>query len=111
MSRGPKLRLFAIVVVLLAAAASRAQEHSARDPGARMFPLTGVVVEVLADRQALLVKHDDIPGVMPPMTMRFYVEADVLARVKKGDAISAQTTRTREGRWILREVEVVPPAR
>jgi len=106
-----KFRLFAIVLVMLVVVVGRAQAHSVPDIGAKMFPLTGVVLEVLANEQALLVRHDDIPGVMPPMTMRFDVEAKVLATVRKGDAIRAQTTRTAEGRWILRAVEVVSPAR
>lgn len=72
-------------------------------------PLKGVVVEVLADKSALVVKHENIPGVMRAMTMMFRVEAEVLSRVKKGDAITAQMGRDAEKKWILRDVKIVAP--
>lgn len=71
-------------------------------------PLTGVVVEVRADRQALLVKHEEIPGVMRAMTMLLKVEPAVLEQVKAGDAIKAQLSRREDG-WWLHDVTVVPP--
>lgn len=76
-------------------------------PAPQMHPLKGVVVDVLADKSALLVKHEDIPGVMRAMTMMFRVDAETLARVKKGDAITAQMGRDTEKKWILRDVQVV----
>lgn len=78
-------------------------------PAPQTHPLKGVVVEVLADKSALVVKHEDIPGVMRAMTMMFRVEAEVLARVKKGDAITAQMGRDAEKKWILRDVKIVAP--
>lgn len=76
-------------------------------PAPQLHPLKGVVVEILADKSALVVKHEEIPGVMRAMTMMFRVEAEVLARVKKGDAITAQMGRDAEKKWILRDVQVV----
>ena len=38
-------------------------------------PLKGVVLDVLADKSALLVKHEEIPGVMKAMTMLLKVDA------------------------------------
>jgi Cu/Ag efflux protein CusF len=76
-------------------------------PAPQLHPLTGVVTKVMADRGALMVKHDEIPGVMRAMTMMFLVEADVLARVKQGDAIKAQMGRNADNKWILRDVVVV----
>lgn len=110
-----KLRLLLLALTLLAPSALAAQEHSApaapaEAPAPKSYPLTGVVTEVLAERSALMVKHDEIPGVMRAMTMMFLVEADVLAKVKKGDAIKARMGRNENRKWILREVEVVAPA-
>jgi Cu/Ag efflux protein CusF len=107
------VRLLALLLACLApAVVASAQDHSAHGSAeksaAKTYPLTGVVVDVLADKGALLVKHDEIPGVMRAMTMMFRVEADVLAQVKKGDAIKAQMGRNDEGKWILRDVQVVP---
>ena len=73
--------------------------------------LTGVVTNVMAERQALMVKHDEIPGFMKAMTMMFLVEPDVLQRVKKGDAIKAHMGRDENNKWILRNVQVVSSAK
>jgi len=78
-------------------------------PAPQLHPLKGVVVEVLAEKSALVVKHEDIPGVMRAMTMMFRVDAEVLARVKKGDAITAQLGRDAEKKWFLRDVKVGTP--
>ena len=106
-----KLRLLALLLALAAPAAVSAQDHSAHGAAeksaAKTYPLTGVVVEVMSEKQALLVKHDEIPGVMRAMTMMFRVEPGVLAQVKKGDAIKAQMGRNEENKWILRDVQVV----
>lgn len=84
-----------------------AEERADAKPAPKLHPLTGIVIEVLADRQALLVKHNEIPGVMRAMTMMFRVEADVLAHVKQGDAIKARMGRDENNKWILRDVAVV----
>ena len=70
-------------------------------------PLKGVVMGILADKTALLVKHEEVPGVMRAMTMMFKVESPVLQQVKRGDAITARMSRRSDG-WWLTEVEVVP---
>jgi Cu/Ag efflux protein CusF len=89
-----------------------ADEEAAEPELAKGFHhLTGVVTAVMSDRQALMVKHDDIPGVMRAMTMMFLVEADVIDSVKKGDAIKAHIGRDENNKWILRHVQVVTPAR
>jgi Cu/Ag efflux protein CusF len=76
----------------------------------QLHPLVGVVREVMADRQSLLVKHEEIPGFMKAMTMLLRVEPEVLSRVKKGDAIKAQLGRDADGKWFLRDVAVTAPA-
>lgn len=82
----------------------------AEKPAAQLHPLVGVVREVMADRQSLLVKHEEIPGFMKAMTMLLRVEPEVLARVKKGDAITAKLGRDADGKWYLVDVAVTPPA-
>jgi Cu/Ag efflux protein CusF len=82
----------------------------AADAAPQTHPLRGVVTGVLPDKGALLVKHEEIPGVMRAMTMMFKVEPEVLARVKQGDAIKARMSRRDDG-WWLSEVEVVPAAK
>ena len=62
--------------------------------------LRGVIIEVRAERQALLVKHEEIPGVMRAMTMLLKVDAPTLASAQKGQAITALLVRKDDGWWL-----------
>lgn len=110
-ARSLLLALALLAPLTIVAQAQPAPGAQAEKPAPTFHPLTGVVTEVMAERSALMVKHDEIPGVMRAMTMMFRVEADVLAKVKKGDAIKALMGRDEDRKWILREVEVVTPAK
>ena len=68
---------------LLAAACSR-------EPEARTYELTGQVLAVTPATREILVKHDDIPGFMPAMTMPYTVkDAALLTGRAPGDLITA----------------------
>jgi hypothetical protein len=68
----------------------------------KRHPLKGVVVDVLADKSALLVKHEEIPGVMKAMTMLLKVDADTLKSpaATKGAAITGLLVRKADGWWL-----------
>jgi len=69
----------ACAALLLASACGR---------GARVFDAHGVVVEVQRETGQVLVAHDDIPGLMPAMTMNFDVpDPQLLARLAPGQVI------------------------
>ena len=73
----------AIVGLLFAAGCSRA-------PEARTYQLTGQVLAVKAETNEILVKHDDIPGFMPAMTMAYAVKDAALIKDRAaGDLITA----------------------
>jgi hypothetical protein len=74
-------------------------------------PLKGVVVSVLADKSALLVKHEEIPGVMKAMTMLLKVDADTLKSpaATKDATITGLLVRKADGWWL--ETVVVVPAK
>jgi protein SCO1/2 len=73
----------AIVGLLFAAGCSRA-------PEARTYQLTGQVLAVKAETNEILVKHDDIPGFMPAMTMTYAVkDAALIKHRAAGDLITA----------------------
>src|SRR5687768_15685344 len=91
---------FALLTVTPRAVAATAAEMAKR------HPLKGVITNVLADQSALMVKHEEIPGVMRAMTMMFKVDAATLKAVKKGDAITGLMTRE-DGEWKLYDVKVV----
>lgn len=103
------MKTFLSLFLLLAAAFVQV---AAADPVSepKAHPVKGVVVGVLADKTALLVKHEEVPGVMRAMTMMFKVEPTVLEKVKQGDAIKALMSRRTDG-WWLTGVKVVPPAK
>lgn len=72
----------------------------------KRHPLKGVVTSVYSDRSALMVKHEEIPGVMRAMTMLFKVDAATLGRVKQGDTVTGQMSRQGDD-WVLENVQVV----
>jgi Cu/Ag efflux protein CusF len=63
-------------------------------------PVRGVVMDVLPAQQALLVKHEAIPGFMAAMTMLFKVDAPTLAAAQKGRPLSGEIFQ-RDGEWWL----------
>jgi Cu/Ag efflux protein CusF len=78
-------------------------------PAPRKHPLKGIVTDLLPADSALMVKHEEIPGVMKAMTMMLTVDPAVLSRVKKNDAITALLYRDAEGIWRLDDVKVITP--
>lgn len=82
-------RLFSILTIA-AAFAGAACSRPAEPEAPRHYPLTGHVLAINTDTQQMTVKHDDIPGLMPGMTMTFGVATpkDLEERVP-GDLISA----------------------
>jgi Cu/Ag efflux protein CusF len=73
---------------------------------AKRHPLKGVIVDILSDRSALLVKHEVIPGYMGAMTMVFQVDAPTLQRAVKNQAITVTLVERPDGFWL----EDVKPA-
>lgn len=69
-------------------------------------PLKGVIVDVYLERKALLVKHEEIPGVMRAMTMLLKAGEDDLKAGKKGLSITGYLVRRDDGWWI----EQIQPA-
>ena len=62
----------------------------ARPEPPRRYELTGQVLAVQQDRSELTVRHDDIPGFMPAMTMTYQVApASLLNGRKPGELIAA----------------------
>jgi protein SCO1/2 len=61
------------------------------------YPLTGQVLRVEADRKIVVVRHDEIKGYMPAMTMEFVVSDGDLANAKPGQRIRAELVPAKEG--------------
>ena len=67
----------------------------------RSFLARGIVRNLGSDGKTVVVRHEDIPGFMPKMTMEFDVRAtNELAGLKPGDAITFNVRATEEESWI-----------
>ena len=67
----------------------------------RSFLARGVVRELALERKAVIVRHEDIPGFMPKMTMEFDVrDTNELAGLQRGDAITFHVKANEEESWI-----------
>jgi len=70
-------------------------------------PLKGVILDIRHDRGALVVKHEEIPGVMRAMTMLLKVDEATLKAAKKDQAVTGLLTRKADG-WWLEEAKLAP---
>ncbi len=71
---------------------------------AERYPLTGEVVRVESDRKVLVVRHDEIKGYMPAMTMEFIVSPGDLALLKPGQRIRADMIPSNDGDYRLEKI-------
>lgn len=68
------------------------------------YALTGEVLSTNAAEKTVRVRHDEIKGFMPAMTMDFAAAAGDLAVLKPGDKIRAQLVRGANGDFRLEEI-------
>ena len=61
------------------------------------YALTGQVLRVEPERNVLVVRHDEIKGYMPAMTMEFVVAKGDLAVAKPGQRIRAELVPAKDG--------------
>ena len=85
-----------LVIVLTIPGFVACRDHSSANqssgPGAAVETTTyhsrGVVKSIDAKRPSIKIDHEDIPGLMPAMTMEFYVrDVSLLEGIKTGDTI------------------------
>jgi protein SCO1/2 len=78
----------------------------------REFPLTGEIVAIKLDRTEVTVKHDDVVGFMPAMTMPFSVKDPALIHgLASGDLIKATLVITDDESYLtaITRTGAVPP--
>jgi protein SCO1/2 len=79
-------RVGGILFVLLSLSACGRQAG----PPPRQYQLTGQILSIKPEQQEVLVKHQDIPGFMPAMTMPYKVKSAALLEGRQpGDMITA----------------------
>ena len=91
------------------AEAPAAKDASAAAPakakaGEERHPLTGEIMRVEADRKVLVVRHDEIKGYMPAMTMEFNASPGDLALAKPGQRIRAEMVTVKDGDFRLEKI-------
>jgi protein SCO1 len=73
----------------------------ARQPEARQYPLTGQVVVVNSAGTELVIRHDEVKGFMPAMTMPFRLKDPGLGKGRlPGDLIRATLMVTADEAWL-----------
>ena len=73
------------------------------------YQVLGEVVSINLAENSIRIRHEDIPGYMPAMTMPFDVkEPSLLRRVNPGDAVAFRLQVTEEDSWISRIETTVP---
>jgi len=106
-------RRFATVLALAALASCR------QPPPARQFELVGQILAVSPERNEVTIRHQDVKGFMPGMTMPFTVQDPALLRDRRpGDLVTATlvveevkaylSTLTKTGHEELQEAPATP---
>ncbi len=110
------LGLVSSALLVGASACKRAEKTdppAAAEPAApqeKRHPLTGEILRIEAERNVLVIRHDDIPGVMPAMTMEFVVSPGDVKAAKVGQKIRAQLVEPAgDGEWRLEQIWPADP--
>src|SRR5262245_13331152 len=69
----------------------------------KTYQLTGQVLAVEPSKKQILIKHEDIPGFMPAMTMPYTVSDDALLKDRAvGDLITASLRVASDGAYLTK---------
>ena len=76
-------------------------------PAGRRYELRGQVLSVHPERREIVIRHEDIPGFMPAMTMPFSVKDEALLEGRvPGDRVEGTLVVTEDNAWLERIVKV-----
>lgn len=81
-----------------------AEQSSAAESKEKRYPLTGEIVKADPERLTLLVKHDEIPGYMAPMTMEFSASIGDVTNAREGQRIRAEMVVGEDGEFALEKI-------
>jgi protein SCO1/2 len=85
-------------------ACSKSDPAAATASPEKNYALHGEVVSVDPSRNVLVVRHDEIEGLMPAMTMEFAVSPGDAAVAKPGQKIRARLIPVQNGNWRLEQI-------
>ncbi|MBP7140552.1 MAG: SCO family protein [Opitutaceae bacterium] len=75
----------------------------------KRFPFKGEIIGIERERGRLIVKHEEIPGYMPAMTMEFIVSPGDLANAREGQHISAEMVTNEGDDYLLEKIWPADP--
>jgi protein SCO1/2 len=103
----PKFWLTVLALPLALAGCQDAGEGK-RGPVAKEYDVRGKVIAVDAERHAVTLDHEDIPGLMKAMEMKFRVEdPSLLEGIQAGDQIQGRLKKGESG-YVLTHLEKRP---
>jgi len=103
-----------LALILLSALALLTACGSSKPVSSREYPLEGEVLRIKADRTEITIKHGDIKGFMPAMTMPFPIKNPALLDgLAAGDLVKATLVVTDEESFLstLQKTGSLPPGR
>ena len=101
------LRLLALAAALavLAGCEKPADTKPAGAPPEKEYDVKGKVTEVAADKKAVTLDHEEIPGLMKAMKMKYAVEdPKVLDGIAAGDSVQGKL-RAKGGDYTITRLE------
>lgn len=96
------IRILALISLATMAGCS-SDTHKAGDAGTRSYDIKGKIVSIDHPKSAVMLDHEDIPGLMKAMTMDFHVEdPQSLKDLRPGDQVQGELVKTPDGYLIKR---------
>lgn len=87
--------IVALAVAILAGCGDRAPQ--APDATSKDYPIQGTVTAIGSDKESVTLDHEDIPGLMKAMEMKFAVsDPKVLEGIAVGDAVEGELEKADE---------------
>ena len=96
--------IIGLAAIMLFGGCTKTEGTATASDAPKTYALTGEVLSTDPERNVLVVRHDDIPGLMPAMTMEFIVSPGDVAVVKKGQRIRGQLIPSDTGDWRLEQI-------
>ena len=96
--------IIGLAAIMLFGGCTKTESTATASDAPKTYALTGEVLSTDPERNVLVVRHDDIPGLMPAMTMEFIVSPGDVAVVKKGQRIRGQLIPSDTGDWRLEQI-------
>lgn len=95
------MRIKSFLLLFIISALAFSSSCTRRNPNEKRYPIKGTVVAVNKTEHTATIKHEDIPGYMPGMTMEFKIKGDAdLQVMKPGDAITGTLVIDDAASWI-----------